>query len=82
MADEDYGEIVEIMEIGEPNSQIQRANNPISELIGTFELGEEINRLLAELRETRNRLFYSNATNRDLRKRLREINKAYEGHDF
>lgn len=38
--------IIEILELGQPKSIIQRENEPISELINTCDLIEEINQQL------------------------------------
>jgi len=38
--------IIEIIEIGFPKSQIQREGEPVSELIDTFDMQDEINKQL------------------------------------
>jgi hypothetical protein len=46
--------IIEILEIGFPQSIIQRENNPITELIHTHVLVEEINEQLKSIKEYKN----------------------------
>lgn len=64
--------IIEIEEVGYPNCLIMRQGSPISELIKTEHLIDELFTLLIAYRD------------RALRaeKTVSELNKAYEGYDF
>jgi len=78
--------IIDIIEIGFPQSLIQRDNEPTSELIKTEELVSELYELYCDYKSMYNDA-YNHACEYQKRvheaeKEIRELNRAYEGHDF
>jgi hypothetical protein len=78
--------ILEIEEVGYPNSLIIREGAPIAELINTEDLVYDLFCLYQDYKA-----MYDDAYNHaceyqtrahDAEKEIRELNRAYEGHDF
>ena len=74
--------IIEIEEVGYPNCLIMREGVPISELIKTEDLVNELFELYAAYDDAYNHACEYQQRAHEAEKEIRELNRAYEGHDF